>query len=86
MYAMFIFSLYAIPSLLLIGAILYDYRLFDASGISFILIGYLSAYAVLPIAGIIGIVIGTIIMGINIFGSSLTNHGRTINLKGVIKR
>lgn len=62
MYAMFIFSSFAIPSLLFIGAMLYDWRFYDASGISFILIGALSVYSVLPIAGIFSILLGISIL------------------------
>lgn len=84
MYALFIFSAYSIPSLFLIGAILYDCRLLDASAFSFCLIGWLSVYNVLPIAGIIGIIFGASLEIISILGNKYIPK-KTINLKEVIK-
>lgn len=62
MYAMFIFSAYALPSLLLMGATLYDYRLYSASGIAFMLISALSVFQISPIIGGIGLCSGASIV------------------------
>lgn len=62
MYAMFIFSAYALPSLLLMASILFDYRLYFASGIAFMLISALSVFEISPIIGGIGLASGASIM------------------------
>lgn len=85
-YALFIFSAYAIPSLLLLGAILYDYRLLDASAFSFAIIGFLTVWSVLPIAGLCGIVFGCVLEGISLSGVELFEHKTiNINIKELVK-
>lgn len=68
---MAIFSYYAIPGLLFMAGILYDHRLIDASGISFVLIGVLCVFDLLPFMGIWGILGGFLIIGINWFRPKL---------------
>lgn len=81
MYAMAIFSAYALPSLLYMGGLLYDYRLYSASGMSFIIISIMVVWPIQMIVGIIGMLLGVAIIILDIIYSYKNKYDKNKIIK-----
>lgn len=81
MYAMYIFSLYALPSLLYMGGLLYDYRLYSASGIAFVMISGLAVWDIQPMIAIFGLCLGGAIIILDIIYSHKNKYDKNKIIK-----